>query len=195
MGHTQNKQIQRSKKWIFEALLTLLEQYEYESITIRQITEEATIARQTFYRHYRNKDDIIVDYLISIFREHGDSIGNDNLSPYVQMLNAIYSHKDTLIRLSDAGVSYMLMTLVSPLCTMIDEYLLQQQVIIAPNSFEYQLMRFEVGGLLSIVKNWVDNGFSSSPMAVGATLEAILQPYKQYSMYLPDFFPQFSAKN
>jgi len=76
-----NRQVKRTRMWIFEALMLLLEEKPYDKIGVSDITTKAGIARQTFYRNYSGKDDIVSEYLsdtISLEPEtkKGDRQGN-----------------------------------------------------------------------------------------------------------------------
>jgi len=53
----------QSRGWIILALLQLMEKNPYSLISITEITRKAGLARQTFYRNYHDKDDILFDYL------------------------------------------------------------------------------------------------------------------------------------
>jgi AcrR family transcriptional regulator len=59
---SNNRQVQRTRSWIFDALMILMDERPYEKITISDITEKAGIARQTFYRNYDDKDDVVYEY-------------------------------------------------------------------------------------------------------------------------------------
>jgi AcrR family transcriptional regulator len=59
---SNNRQVQRTRSWIFEALMALMDEKPYDKITISGITEKAGVARQTFYRNYDGKDDVIYEY-------------------------------------------------------------------------------------------------------------------------------------
>jgi len=60
-----NRQVQRTKSWIFEAIMLLMNEKPYGKITVSDITEKAGIARQTFYRNYDNKDEVVFEYLLN----------------------------------------------------------------------------------------------------------------------------------
>ena len=45
----------QSKQWILEALLKLMEEKDYEKITIKELTARADLDRKTFYRNFRSK--------------------------------------------------------------------------------------------------------------------------------------------
>jgi AcrR family transcriptional regulator len=52
-----------------EAVLTLAEERDFSSITIRDITARAEINRATFYLHYRDKEDAVARALDTLFEE------------------------------------------------------------------------------------------------------------------------------
>lgn len=66
--------IRRSKGLIYDALLRLLEEMDYKNITIKIIAEEAAVSRPTFYRIYRDKDEILLKYMDEIFEEFFSSV-------------------------------------------------------------------------------------------------------------------------
>ena len=65
--NTNNRQVQRTKSWIFEALMLLMDGKPYSKITISDIADKAGIARPTFYRNYDDKDDVVFEYLRNTF--------------------------------------------------------------------------------------------------------------------------------
>lgn len=50
---------QRTRQSLQEALMQLIIEQGYESITIADITEQARLGRTTFYLHYRDKDELL----------------------------------------------------------------------------------------------------------------------------------------
>ena len=59
-----NRQVERTKSWIFEAVILLMDEKPYDKITVSDICEKAGVARPTFYRNYEDKDDVIFEYLM-----------------------------------------------------------------------------------------------------------------------------------
>nr|WP_240343808.1 TetR/AcrR family transcriptional regulator [Paenibacillus sp. SYP-B3998] len=53
----------RSQEWIQTALFQLMEKKPYSQISITEIADRAGLARQTFYRNYLDKDEILLKYL------------------------------------------------------------------------------------------------------------------------------------
>ena len=65
MYKTKNPSAIRSQKDITKALLNLMNEYPYEEISVKQILIDAKLARKTFYRNFKSKDDV----LLSLIRE------------------------------------------------------------------------------------------------------------------------------
>ena len=55
---------------ITEALFRLMETEAYEDITISQITQEACVARRTFYLNFNSKEDILTGHFDTLIQEY-----------------------------------------------------------------------------------------------------------------------------
>ena len=73
-----NRQVQRTCSWILEAVLLLIDEKPYNNITVSDITKRAGIARQTFYRNYKDKDEVIIQYFKNIFNSELINVENIN---------------------------------------------------------------------------------------------------------------------
>ena len=63
---TQDRRIGRTRKALIEALIELGLEQGFESIKIKEITERANIGNSTFYRHYKDKNDLLRSHLSEI---------------------------------------------------------------------------------------------------------------------------------
>lgn len=52
--------MQKSRKLLHQALISLISEKNYESITVQQILDRAGVGRSTFYTHFRDKDELLV---------------------------------------------------------------------------------------------------------------------------------------
>lgn len=59
----EDRRIRRTRKLLYEALVELISEKEYDEITIQEITERADIGHRTFYRHYAGKDELLIDVM------------------------------------------------------------------------------------------------------------------------------------
>jgi AcrR family transcriptional regulator len=55
----EDLRIRRTKKLIWEALLSLLQEQPFASISVRAISERAMVHRATFYTHFQDKYDLL----------------------------------------------------------------------------------------------------------------------------------------
>lgn len=58
-----------TKHYIVTALFKLMNAYEYEKITVKDIAAKAGVGRATFYRYFKSKEDVIVCYFERHTRE------------------------------------------------------------------------------------------------------------------------------
>jgi len=74
---SHNRQVQRTKLWIFEALMLLMDEKPYDKITVSDIADKAGVARPTFYRNFDDKDEVVLEYLNNSFStEKDDKLNN-----------------------------------------------------------------------------------------------------------------------
>ena len=57
----------RTRRYLQDALLTLLTDKPLQSITVKDITDEATLNRATFYLHYTDKFDLFISTAHDLF--------------------------------------------------------------------------------------------------------------------------------
>ncbi len=60
-----DRRIQRTQQALIDALVALTQEKSYDAITIRDIAERADIAYSTFFRHYTDKDELLIEVLKS----------------------------------------------------------------------------------------------------------------------------------
>ena len=66
---SQDRRITKTRKAIYTAFLQLLNQKEYESITVQEIIDLADVGRSTFYSHYESKE-LLLDELCRYLFHH-----------------------------------------------------------------------------------------------------------------------------
>ncbi len=65
---TGDRRILRTRKLIQEALIDLTIQKGFAAVTVRDITEYAGVNRATFYRHYKDKFDLLEQYAEEVYQ-------------------------------------------------------------------------------------------------------------------------------
>lgn len=66
--------VSRTKKCIIDALLHLIEHEKFDEITVTQITQEAEIARRTFYLNFNSKYEVLDCYIDILYKEYVEEV-------------------------------------------------------------------------------------------------------------------------
>lgn len=56
---TDNLRVRRTRKLLREALIELIDERDFERLTVGEITERAMVSRAAFYRNYRDKYELV----------------------------------------------------------------------------------------------------------------------------------------
>src|SRR5512134_4104020 len=56
-----DRRIQRTRQSLRAALLTLMKEKDYDAISTEEITERANVGRATFYKHYKDKEGLLLE--------------------------------------------------------------------------------------------------------------------------------------
>jgi AcrR family transcriptional regulator len=154
-----NRQVQRTKGWIFDALMLLMDKKPYHKITVSDITGKAGIARQTFYRNYDDKDAVIFEYLSNTLKtdllkiDAGGKNGQNNIVLTFNY-NYMIAHRDNLKKILTAtGIENRIFheSKKFPL-------LLMEQYQDSLSSEEYVICRYklcyQITGCLRVLFDW-----------------------------------------
>lgn len=74
MSRKLDPRVQRTRQMFEEALLNLLEEKDYQKITVQEITKRASLNRATFYLHYYDKDELLEQCLDQALEELRTSV-------------------------------------------------------------------------------------------------------------------------
>jgi len=59
----QDRRIEKTRRALHSALISLMTKKDYREITTQEITDEANVGRSTFYTHFDDKDDLLLSGL------------------------------------------------------------------------------------------------------------------------------------
>jgi AcrR family transcriptional regulator len=77
-----DRRVSRTRNALREALLSLIEEQDYSTITVEEITARANIGRTTFYLHYRDKEDLLLEELADLMQELTQQIARISISQW-----------------------------------------------------------------------------------------------------------------
>lgn len=97
---------------ITDALLEMLKAKSLDSINIGEITEKAQVSRNSFYRNFASKEDILRRRIMTYLNEWRDRTESENFEDqkhiYFILFDIAEQHKDFFLRLRDADLLYLL---------------------------------------------------------------------------------------
>ena len=64
-----DRRIQRTRQLLRDALLALIAEKGYHNITVQDVTDQANVARTTFYLHYKDIDDLLFSSMAAIYAD------------------------------------------------------------------------------------------------------------------------------
>lgn len=102
-----------TRHYIVQALFKLMAAYEYEKISVTDISEKAGVGRATFYRYFKRKEDIIIYYFEHHTKEFVFSqrlyprCKNDYIKIVTNVLTMFKQNKEPFILLRKARLEYI----------------------------------------------------------------------------------------
>lgn len=146
------------KSYIVDSLLLLMEQKDFQDITIGEIVKNAGVNRSTYYRHFKKKEDVIsyfFDYLSKTFlaQEHIRSLPLQDF--FIQLYRHYYQYKQQLLTIYRNGQSILLLDTLK-------KYLGHTTTENLSTSVEYHIA-FHVGGTFNHFMLWFSRNMTDSP--------------------------------
>ena len=80
-GSKPDRRILRTRNKLGDALVALLQEREFEQITVQDVLDRARVGRSTFYVHYRDKDDLFLSDVEDFFELCSGLLSRHNASP------------------------------------------------------------------------------------------------------------------
>ncbi|MDX2138833.1 MAG: TetR/AcrR family transcriptional regulator [Chloroflexota bacterium] len=106
MTHSMDDpRVRKTRRGLQEAFVRLILRQGYDSISIQDIATEADAARVTFYRHYRDKEELLTDCLNTLYEElaqRTERLSMQGLLGGYSPVSVLYEHieeQETLYRI------------------------------------------------------------------------------------------------
>lgn len=168
----------QSKEWLLNALLHLMQTKQYNDIAIVDICDEAGLSRQTFYRHYKDKESLIMSYFNRIFTDLYDQIDNlkdkniGNICTLYLQFWQKYKAFTYLLNVSGCEGN-------SLLCNQIFFRKALKYVTITENVDQQVIVDFLAGAMYSILEAWIRDDYKTDAMDLSKQIEIIISSLNQ----------------
>lgn len=162
-----------------EALLLILENKDYEFITVKEICQKAGVNRSTFYLHYESMNDLLEEAIEMINQKFYSTF---NVNPTFIQENIKNKNKDNLILITSEYLTPYLkfvcehkklfkLTISKPyLLKSVDAFSFMNKKYFAPimsvfgieKDIQTYMIKYYINGIIAIVNEWLKNDCDKS---------------------------------
>ncbi|MEM9951870.1 MAG: TetR/AcrR family transcriptional regulator [Chloroflexota bacterium] len=187
-----DRRIQRTRALLRDALMRLItkegeDAKRYDEITVQDITDEANVARTTFYLHFGDKDELLFTTMRDIYEElyeaTHDNFNNSFLSDdEADCIATDFEHVKEYgdfykIMIGKRGSAAFLAQVREYLAESIMEMTIKELVPPDhPTNLPADMMGYAIAGAqIGIIKWWLDNGMQESPQKVAFMMQQLMK--------------------
>lgn len=181
-----DRRVQRTRQLLREALLALIVERGYEMLTVQEILDRANLGRATFYAHYRDKQDLLLDTfagLRTLFHTQrgGDGGAHASVGPAHLSLR-FFRHAAEQRRLYRAMVGKESGRLLNVYAhRLLSDELREHLTQLAPRSTQPAIpldvaVEYLVSTLLALLTWWLDNDIPYPPEQMDAMFRRLALP-------------------
>ena len=96
MEKKKDLRVIKTKKMIYTALVELMKEKTFEEIKVSDICEKALINRSTFYAHYEDKYELLIDFIKDLKVEFSQKLENNKVlnikEYYLELIKLFLNH-------------------------------------------------------------------------------------------------------
>lgn len=152
------KQVHESKELICEAFMQLLKEKNEDEITLTEIAETAGVGRMTIYRHFKEKEDILL-YRVQQYYDVAKSQLRDKKLSLLDLMEFRY---ELIYKSPHIDHLYKMNKLQSLFDTFRTTYSSDIKTVL-PASLDDFTIAFLISGIDGITNSWIQNGRKESP--------------------------------
>ncbi|WP_163859401.1 TetR/AcrR family transcriptional regulator [Paenibacillus elgii] len=188
-GRAMDRRIKRTRQAIQEALVSLIAEKGFDSLTIQDIIERADINRSTFYYHYEDKQDLLQQSIREMLEQAvteiesaknsvqaaGTSFKYNPMPRFVCLFEHIHRNRE-FYRVMVGHVPGFIWKTIE----MIKEHILKDITLLNSDPQKLQvpgpfLAHYAAGALMMVIKGWLDKDLPYSADFMAEQLTKIMR--------------------
>lgn len=177
MYQGSNPSALRSREWLRQALLALLNEKSYAQITVKDLCARADLSRQTFYQIFTGKDEVIAYHFSILFGEFAAGLKPDGRAPGGDIFDRFFAffhvHRDFIGVLTANNLTYLLQG-------QFEQYLQQIDLFrSAASKVEHAdyLTAYVAGALTQLLLHWAADGYALPAGTISALARRAVSGY------------------
>ncbi len=184
-----DRRVQRTRQLLNDALVSLIAEKGYDSITVQNIIDRANLGRSTFYAHYQDKEDLLLSGMEELVHSliwgvespPMEDEGNGESSRILSTL-PLFRHTQEQHRLYKAmvggrGIDVIIKTIQNHLSDHIQEQI--ERLLPGgqtPSVPPPVMANYLAGALLTLLTWWLDNNMPYPPERMDEIFQQLAMP-------------------
>jgi AcrR family transcriptional regulator len=168
-----DQRIRRTCERLGSALIALIQERPIDDVTVQNVLDRAAVGRSTFYVHYRDKDDLLLSQLEKFLETMSTALSmrkekSRRVVPVAELFAHIGGQKKLYRALGDSGRLNDFFDLAQGYFARGIEQRLTESGLLSKLQQRELAARASAlaGGLLSLLRWWLDRGAKESPHAM-----------------------------
>lgn len=177
-----DRRSRRTRRMLEEALVKLMLEKRYDTITVQEIIDRANVGRSTFYAHYLDKEDLLESQaarVVSTMVSHMDqSAGGNRIIPSLELLRHV-GESPALIGALVRGraIEPVLKTMQAHIGRHVEARLARCLPPGPGPALPPAVVALHVAGaLLTLMQWWLDRGMPESPEQINEYFLELVRP-------------------
>lgn len=148
---------------ITDALFELLKKNSFEKISITELTQKAGVARLSYYRNFKSKEDIVEQFFDHEFKNFMDELAKQDQSQVslrsIMILSFSYwqkKHQQIRMLVRDGQIDLIYLSFQKNMQLILQRY--QEQFSLTQRQAE-----FVEGGIMIVLLEWIQDGCQETP--------------------------------
>ncbi len=175
--------VKKTRRFLKEALIDLIEVKGFEAITIGNLAEKAGVNRVTFYQHFHDKYDLLEQTIETMLLHFTEVVApkkrEDLVTPkhetsevYLQLFQFVYDNQSFFkTMLSDNGITLFQNRMTLTIQQFVSDTLDQLAPHEHPNKVPREIVVHYVSAAsIGLIKYWVHSGMTYSPQYMAKQL-------------------------
>lgn len=190
MNKKDDLRVIKTRKLIYQTLLELMKEKTFEEIKVSDICSKAMINRSTFYAHYEDKYELLVDFLSNLKEEFAHELNEsckENLSIreyYIRLISLFLDHIDSKRDVYNSiMVNNRSSIMMDILLSVVNDDILKR---FKENDINLKvptevISKFYLGGVINIGMEWLSNSNKYTKEEILDYLELLIPDIDYYT--------------
>ena len=184
-----DRRVQRTRQLLSDALMSLIVEKDYNSITVQNIIDRANLGRSTFYTHYQDKEDLLLSGIEEVVHHLIGSVDNapmeaegNGQSRRILSTLPIFRHAQEQHRLHQAMVGGRgLEVIIKTIQIHLSGHIQKQIELLLPAGQTPSvpppvIANYLAGTLLTLLTWWLDNNMPYPPERMDEMFQELAMP-------------------